>query len=83
MRLGLSPSSKSSFASRLGVEIPVVETKKSAPTSSGFTPARSKQRRAAFSASFRACSVYRALHSGKDHSRPNHCKGLQKWRAFI
>src|SRR3712207_7237916 len=81
LRLGLSPNLKSSFASRLGVERPVVETKKSAPTSSGSTPARSKQRRAAFSESSNACSTYNAFRSGNDHSRPYHPSGWQKWRG--
>jgi hypothetical protein len=78
LRLGLRPSLKSSFASRLGVEMPVVETKKSAPTSSDFTPARSSARLAAFSESSSACSTYNAFLSGNDHSRPYHPSGWQK-----
>jgi hypothetical protein len=46
-----------SLESSEGVESPVVETKKIAPTSSGATPALSSALRAAFSERFSACST--------------------------
>src|SRR3712207_1526374 len=83
LRLGVSPSLKSSFARRLGAERPVAQTKKRAPTSSGCSPARSRQRRAPFLESSSACSTSNAFRSGNDHSRPYHPSGWQKWRVSI
>ncbi len=51
------PSRKMSFESSEGVERPVVETKKIAPTSSGSAPALSSALLAAFSERSRACST--------------------------
>ena len=45
--------------------MPVVETKKIAPTSPGSTPARSSALLAAFSERSRAFSTYRSFFSGK------------------
>jgi hypothetical protein len=51
------PSRKINFESREGVENPVVETKKTAPTSSGSAPILSRALVAAFSERSSACST--------------------------